>query len=240
MTFGRNLFDPSTITIMNIIEFFFRNQRIYVNEDATYGNSLLRNYFASSEFHIVRQDGEEWYVNGEKCSKEQWELAIDINKSKPFFLSDEESSINTNIIFCIFENGVIKQYDSIMDLMGGLECLSSLPGHLALHCSYDLSFNASFIYLLELTTKGEIDRIGKTKFIIHSEEQNHCCTPHFHVIDTDENYSFYFNGEQMAGQKLRKRTLKNLKSFLSMPNVQDALRNEWNRNNQNIQINYSP
>lgn len=62
------------------------------------------------------------------------------------------------------------------------------------------------------------------RIYINNREKGHN-KPHVHVLYRDEDYSFAFDGEQLAGGKLPRKQLKEVRLYLE--NHQDYLNELW-------------
>jgi plasmid rolling circle replication initiator protein Rep len=65
------------------------------------------------------------------------------------------------------------------------------------------------------------------RIYINNRENGHN-RPHVHVLYKDEDYSFAFDGEQLAGGKLPRKQLKEVRLYLA--NHQDYLNELWQSN----------
>lgn len=137
-----------------------------------------------------------------------------------------EDDLNLSYIEFILLNGEILASYNILEQMEFVEN-NFYNNFLILMCSYSDNFENPFIIYIKLEVRGEVSRIGKTKFIIRSNEHNHINTPHFHVIDKDGDFSFDFNGNKLAGEKPSKTISKRIRNFLSNKCYKDELIKEW-------------
>lgn len=177
-------------------------------------------------------EGMDVYVN-EDMVKDNIYLRLDI---EPNPSSDVEQTLPyIERIRDILEEGKIAECDNVLSEMTFLEN-GYMCGYIILHCSFEKSFSNSFLVFIKLEQKGEIERKGKTKFYINSNEDNHSNTPHFHVRDGNKNFSFCFNGFQLAGEKPKGAISKRIMSFLYSPDTLEKLKKEWNKSNNNIKI----
>jgi hypothetical protein len=149
--------------------------------------------------------------------------------------SEQNPFPNIELIRTILKEGSILDCDNALNEMEFLENGHN-DGYIILHCSFEESFSSSLLVFIKMVFKGEIERKGKTKFYINSNEENHSHTPHFHVKDGDNTFSFCFNGSQLAGEKPNGTISKKIKAFLNSPDTLEKLKKEWNKNNNNIQI----
>ena len=141
----------------------------------------------------------------------------------------EKTTLNLALVETILKEGTILDCDDVLKKMEFFENYY-YSQFLILLCSFDQSFQSSFLVFWKMEQKAEIERIGKTRFVVKPKEQRHLFSPHFHVIDPDGEFSVDFNGcltveSNHPSPKISKR----IRSFLSTPDNLKFLKAEWNR-----------
>jgi len=151
----------------------------------------------------------------------------DILCGEPFFV-DADGCPDLYLIRVILEHGNIIVCDNIFQEMFLLENEKFI-----LNCSFSNLFLETFMVWQKFEQKGRIGCIGKTTFYINSNENNHSYTPHFHVSNNGLDFSFKFDGSQLAGNMPHPSISKRIKEFLKLPGTNKKLNDEWNKNTNN-------
>ena len=175
-------------------------------------------------------EGKDVYVDEESTKNNSVLRITDFDDIK----NVEKTQPNIELIAEIIKEGSILICNNIFEEMWFIE---NAPSRFYfLFCSFEKSFQKHFIVFLEIGQKGEIAREGSTIFLIHSDEKNHSNSPHFHVCYPDGEFSFDFNGKQLAPDTKTppKRISKKIKRFLSLPDTKKRLTEEWGRISQSF------